>query len=88
MPDVAADHRIPILVPDLGTEQETLRISAWLVEPGQAIVVGERLVELLIPGITYDISAAQNGELVSIVRHVDAIVSTGDVIGWLALDQS
>lgn len=87
MPDIAADHRIPILVPDLGTEQETLRISAWLVEPGQAVVVGDRLVELLIPGITYDISAPQNGELVSIVRHVDAIVSTGDVIGWLEPDQ-
>ncbi|MEI8380323.1 MAG: lipoyl domain-containing protein [Planctomycetota bacterium] len=88
MPDIAADHRIPILVPDLGTEQETLRISSWLVEPGQTVVVGDRLVELLIPGITYDISATQNGELVSIVRHVDAIVSTGEVIGWLEPDQS
>ena len=88
MSDAPEDQRIPIHVPDLGTEQESVRISAWLVEPGQTVVAGDRLVELLIPGITYDISATQSGALASTTRHVDAIVSPGDIIGWLVREEN
>ena len=88
MSDTPEDQRIPIHVPDLGTEQESVRISAWLVEPGQTVVAGDRLVELLIPGITYDVSATQSGALASITRHVDAVVSRGDIIGWLDREEN
>ena len=78
--------RIPILIPDLGSGTESIRISAWLVDLGQTVIAGDRVVEVLVPGITFDIQTAHNGELVEITRVVDAIVKPGDVVGWIVAE--
>ena len=80
-------HRFPITVPDLGSGNEAVRVSAWLVDVGQTVIAGDRVVEVLVPGITFDIEAAQSGELVEVSRPVDAIVAPGDVLGWIATDE-
>ena len=82
----ALTNRIPITVPDLGTDTESIRISAWLVDVGQTVIAGDRVVEVLIPGITFDIEAAQTGELVEIAKPVDAVVIPGDILGWISVD--
>ena len=83
----SAANRFPITVPELGSGSEPLRVSAWLVDVGQPVIAGDRLVEVLIPGITFDIEAVQTGELVEVLRAVDAIVAPGDVLGWIACDE-
>ena len=45
----------PIIVPELRTGDETVRVSVWLVDVGQTLVAGDRVVELLAPGITFDV---------------------------------
>lgn len=78
--------RFPITMPDLGTGSEVVRVSAWLVEVGQNVIAGDRVVEVLLPGITFDIHAARTGELVEITVPVDAVVAAGQVLGWIAAD--
>jgi pyruvate/2-oxoglutarate dehydrogenase complex dihydrolipoamide acyltransferase (E2) component len=78
--------RVPITVPDLGAGDEKIRISAWLVDVGQTVVAGDNVVEVLVPGITFDIQAGQTGELVEVTKAVDEFVAPHDVVGWIALD--
>lgn len=81
-------NRCPLLVPDLGTSGEPVRVSAWLVDVGQTVIAGDRVVEVLIPGITFDVEAQKTGELVEICRSVDSIVEPGEILGWIACDMS
>jgi pyruvate/2-oxoglutarate dehydrogenase complex dihydrolipoamide acyltransferase (E2) component len=72
-----------ILVPDLGIGPHPVRITAWLASIGEDVEAGDRLVELLWPGITFDVAAPAAGRLSRIERFVDAEVRAGDVLGWL-----
>lgn len=78
--------RTAILVPELGIGQDQLRISAWLVDVGNSIVAGDRIAEVLIPGIAFDIPAPQTGRLSEITRAIDAVVSPGEIIGWIVAE--
>ena len=82
----APKSRIPITVPQLGTGTSPVRVSAWLVDVGQTLIAGDRIVEVLVPGITFDIETAQTGELIEIAKPVDSIVTCGDVLGWIAVE--
>jgi pyruvate/2-oxoglutarate dehydrogenase complex dihydrolipoamide acyltransferase (E2) component len=75
--------RSPIVVPDLRIGIEPLRISGWLAEEGDFVIAGESIVEILIPGVTFDILAESTGRLVQIVKSVDTSIAAGEVIGWL-----
>ena len=86
MTSEAPPTRIPIIIPELGSGTESIRISAWLVDLGQTVIAGDRVVEVLLPGITFDIQTAHTGELVEITRVVDAIVQPGDVVGWIVAE--
>lgn len=74
--------RIPIRVPDLGVS-DGIRITAWLIDVGDEVLSGDRLVELLVPGITFDVSAETNGTFSQKSKSLNAIVSTGDTLGWI-----
>ncbi|HEY4258652.1 MAG TPA: lipoyl domain-containing protein [Schlesneria sp.] len=78
--------RVPITVPDLGAGDDKIRISAWLVDVGQTVVAGDNVVEVLVPGITFDIQASQTGELIELVKAVDEFVAPNDIVGWIAVD--
>ena len=74
---------IPILLPDLGTGTETIRISTWLVEVDESVEVGERLVDVLIPGISFSVASPSAGRLNKIERPTNTTVQPGDTLGWL-----
>jgi pyruvate/2-oxoglutarate dehydrogenase complex dihydrolipoamide acyltransferase (E2) component len=74
---------IPILLPDLGAGEEPIRVSTWLVEVEEAVEVGERLVDVLIPGVSFSVSSPSAGRLVKIERPTNSRVLPGDVLGWL-----
>jgi pyruvate/2-oxoglutarate dehydrogenase complex dihydrolipoamide acyltransferase (E2) component len=73
----------PVTIPDLGSAEHELRISAWFAEPGDSIEQGDRLFEVLIGGITCDVAAECTGRLARIEKDLDAIVAPGDVVAWI-----
>ena len=78
---------IDVLVPDLGTgPDELITVSCLLVEPGDEVVEGDRLVELLIGEITFDVASPTSGKLQSIVAEVDETVVVGSILGTIVPD--
>lgn len=71
-----------IRLPELGTG-ETVRVSCWLVEPGDPVDQGDRVVEVLVPGMTFDVPAPVDGVLTRIDKPPDTAVVSGDVLGWI-----
>jgi pyruvate/2-oxoglutarate dehydrogenase complex dihydrolipoamide acyltransferase (E2) component len=76
-----------VFAPDLGAV-EPVRVSAWLVEVGETVREGDRLVELLVPGLTYDVAALQSGRLAEIVVPAGASVRAGNLLGRIEPDES
>lgn len=74
---------VPLLVPELGAEKLPVRVSTWLVDLGDVVLVGDRIVELVLPGMTFDVSSTASGRLVRIEKYSDASVQTGDCLGWV-----
>jgi pyruvate/2-oxoglutarate dehydrogenase complex dihydrolipoamide acyltransferase (E2) component len=46
--------------------------------------MGEPILEVMIPGVTCDIPAPAPGTITRLDRPLDATVSPGDVVAWLA----
>lgn len=80
----AEDAAVAIVLPaDLGTAQQALRVSAWFAEVGENVMQGDRVVELLLSGMTFDLAAPIAGRLEGIEKHLDAAVAPGDILGWI-----
>ena len=75
--------RVPIIVPELGTAAESVRVNGWFVDQGDWVVVGDLVVELLIAGMTFDIASETTGRLVEISRNVDSETTSGALLGWV-----
>jgi pyruvate/2-oxoglutarate dehydrogenase complex dihydrolipoamide acyltransferase (E2) component len=86
MPDAPDNlkHEIPIVLPELGIAGVAVQVAAWYVEPGDAVEPGEPILEVMIPGITCDIPAPAAGIITRLAQPLDAIVSAGDIVAWLA----
>lgn len=69
---------IPIQLPHLGTGARAVRVSTWFVELGDRVEAGDQLVEVAIPGITFDVSAPCPGIIASIeTREGDVVLENG-----------
>jgi pyruvate/2-oxoglutarate dehydrogenase complex dihydrolipoamide acyltransferase (E2) component len=77
---------VAVTTPNLGA-REGVRVSGWLVEVGETVRVGDRLVELLMPGVSYDVAAPATGRLVNVTAAVGTGVRPGDVLGTIAIDE-
>lgn len=75
--------RSPILVPQLGCAGQDLKFSLWLSRVGEQVVAGDRIVELLIPGVTFDVESPCSGIIVSCEYQPGATVREGCVLGWI-----
>ena len=81
MPDSSNWH--PITLPNLGANDQPIRVSTWLTQIGEEVVAGEAIVEVLLKGITFDVAAPVSGQLRRIDRFENDVVVTDDVLGWL-----
>jgi pyruvate/2-oxoglutarate dehydrogenase complex dihydrolipoamide acyltransferase (E2) component len=79
---MSAPDRIPVLLPDLGGE-EPVRVATWLVEPGETVETGDRLVEVLLPGVLVYVTAPAAGTLAAVERRQGAHAAPGDVLAWV-----
>ena len=71
----------PIILPELGTPAAIL--SLWFAEPGDAVYEGDRLVEVLVGGATFDVSAPATGKLLERRALPNDRVEPGQVLGYV-----
>jgi pyruvate/2-oxoglutarate dehydrogenase complex dihydrolipoamide acyltransferase (E2) component len=74
-----------ILLPELGAEPVTL--SAWFADPGDTVFEGDRLVEVLANGATFDVPAPATGRLVERRALPDDRLMPGQVLGAVEVDE-
>lgn len=74
---------VPLLVPEVGVSAGELRLSTWLVSLGEEVVAGDRIAELLVPGMTFDLAAPVSGRLVRQEKHPETALSPGERLGWI-----
>lgn len=72
-------QRIELVVPDLGTSP--VKFSLWYVQQGDQMLEGDRVAEVLIPGLTFDIHAPISGRLIEKVAHPNDLLTSGQVVG-------
>ena len=69
----------PIRLPDLGGGPVTL--SHWYAEPGDRVLAGERLVEVLTDGATFEVTSPASGTLLERRAFLRDPLSPGQVLG-------
>ena len=74
---------VEIRVPELGESIVDAVIATWLKQEGDAINVGDALVELETDKVNVEVSAQQSGVLQKIVKKEGDEVAVGDVIGMI-----
>lgn len=74
-----------IVMPDIGAENLPMQVCSWLVELGEQVREGDRLVEVSLPGLTFDVSSPAAGRLSAIDKCVGTDVQPGDVLGKITL---
>ena len=75
--------QIDISVPELGAGTLRVRVCSWLAALGETVHEGDRLVELSLPGMTFDINSPADGQLTSIDKTLGTEVHPGDILGKL-----
>jgi 2-oxoglutarate dehydrogenase E2 component (dihydrolipoamide succinyltransferase) len=75
---------VNIVVPEMGESIVDARIARWLKKEGDAVAVGEPLVELETDKVDVEVNAPQNGVLRQIAHAEGADVKIGDVLGTIA----
>lgn len=78
----------PIVLPDLGVGSEPIRVSSWFVNEGEPVEAGDRILELLVAGVTFDVPAPTSGVLAEIHVAMNATVSPRDVVGTIIADDT
>jgi pyruvate/2-oxoglutarate dehydrogenase complex dihydrolipoamide acyltransferase (E2) component len=69
----------PIILPELGAAP--VQLSAWFADPGDAVFEGDRLVEVLVGGATFDVSSPATGRLAERHALANDPLQPGQVLG-------
>lgn len=77
---------VKIVVPEMGESVVDARVRRWLKKAGEAVTVGEPLVELETDKVDVEVSASKSGVLESIAHAEGADVKIGDTLG--VIDES
>jgi pyruvate/2-oxoglutarate dehydrogenase complex dihydrolipoamide acyltransferase (E2) component len=71
----------PIILPELGAD--SVRLSVWFIDPGDLVYEGDRVVEVLCNGATFDVSSPVTGRFLEKKAHPDDSLVTGQVLGMV-----
>jgi len=77
-----AAQRYPLRVPDLGNIGP-IQLSLWLVDEGDGVQAGDRVVELLAGPATYDLASPVAGRLSACLVDENQEVQPGQTLGWI-----
>ncbi|HMF11878.1 MAG TPA: biotin/lipoyl-containing protein [Gemmataceae bacterium] len=75
----------PIVLPELGAAPAVL--SVWFADPGELVYEGDRLVEVLVAGATFDVPSPATGRLIERLAFPNDPVTTGQVLGMVEADE-
>ena len=75
-----------IILPELGASPAVL--SLWFAEPGELVFEGDRLIEVLVEGATFDVSSPATGKLVERRALPDDPVFPGQVLGTVEVEEA
>jgi pyruvate/2-oxoglutarate dehydrogenase complex dihydrolipoamide acyltransferase (E2) component len=71
----------PIILPELGAAPVVL--SVWFADPGEWVFEGDRLVEVLVSGATFDVAAPATGRLIEKRALPNDLLEPGQVLGMV-----
>jgi pyruvate/2-oxoglutarate dehydrogenase complex dihydrolipoamide acyltransferase (E2) component len=74
----------PIILPELGAAP--VHVSLWYASPGERVLKGERLVEVLVVGATFDVAAPATGTLRECFALPRDAIVPGQVLGVVEID--
>jgi len=77
--------RADILLPELGADPAV--VSAWFADPGETVYEGDRLVEILVGGATFDVSSPATGRLLGKMALPEDPVLPGQVLGVMEVEE-
>ena len=74
---------VNIVVPEMGESVVDARVARWLKKAGDAVTVGEALVELETDKVDIEVAASKSGTLGTIAHPDGSDVKIGDVLGTI-----
>ena len=72
---------VPISLPELGADP--VRLSLWYASIGDEVYEGDRLVEVLTDGISFDVSAPVSGRLAQMLAYPDDLLTPEQILGYI-----
>jgi len=75
--------KVRVKMPDLSANEAEIKITKWLVEPGQSVKRGEALLEVETDKATMDVEAIASGVLLETCAAADELVAVGQIIAVL-----
>jgi pyruvate/2-oxoglutarate dehydrogenase complex dihydrolipoamide acyltransferase (E2) component len=72
--------RHSLVLPDLGMPEVTITASVWLVDRGSAVVVGDRLLEVLAGCVTVDLPSPATGIVAELLVAEEDELVVGQVL--------
>ena len=78
--------RRTIVLPEVGAAP--VRLSLWFAAPGDLVFEGDRLVEVVVAGATFDVSAPATGRLIERHAWPRDLLTPGQVLGVLESEES
>jgi pyruvate/2-oxoglutarate dehydrogenase complex dihydrolipoamide acyltransferase (E2) component len=76
----------PVILPDIGAGPVVL--SAWFADPGDLVFEGDRLVEVLVGGATFDVSAPATGRLTEKRAREYERIEPGQILGLVEISDA
>jgi pyruvate dehydrogenase E2 component (dihydrolipoamide acetyltransferase) len=78
--------RLAVEIPKVGLVMENARLVRWLKNVGDAVKMGEPLLEIETEKSIVEIEATASGRLAEVLLQVDQEVKVGDRVAWLETD--
>jgi pyruvate/2-oxoglutarate dehydrogenase complex dihydrolipoamide acyltransferase (E2) component len=73
--------RVQLTLPDLDVAPTPVIASLWLVDPGESVVEGDRVIEVLAGEATIDLPAPTTGVLVRVLVDEGERLEVGQLLG-------
>jgi pyruvate/2-oxoglutarate dehydrogenase complex dihydrolipoamide acyltransferase (E2) component len=77
--------RTEIVLPELGAAPVVL--SVWFADIGERVFEGDRLVEVLVGGATFDVAAPATGRLAEKQARANQPLRPGQVLGVIETEE-
>ncbi len=77
--------RAAIILPELGAAPVSL--SLWFADQGDFVYEGDRLVEVLVDGATFDVASPATGRLSAKLAFPDQPLSAGQTLGLVEVEE-